>query len=211
MHWSIRNQILVPLIAIQALAVASIAIATATLAARRSERQIIDRLNGVIGALGNASFPYTSSVLARMRGLSGAHFVAETDDGRGPETSFPAGGGGTWALPPSLRSVPTADHLDSLGTSPTVRLGGTRHYAVRLRPSGRPRGSSLVVLYPETNWRQARRDAALPCLLLGAGSLGMMVLVTSWIAHRIGLRVRRLQLRVALIASGDFRDYDPGR
>src|SRR3954454_24877562 len=91
MRWSIRNQLLGPLIAIQALAVMSIAIATATLAARRSERQIIDRLNGVIGALGDASFPYTSSVLSRMRGLSGAHFVAETGEGRGPETSFPDG------------------------------------------------------------------------------------------------------------------------
>ncbi len=60
MRWSIRNQILVPLIAIQAAAVAAIAIATATLAARRSERQIVDRLNGVIDALGDARFPYTA-------------------------------------------------------------------------------------------------------------------------------------------------------
>ena len=57
MRWSIRSQILVPLIAIQAVAVAAIAIATATLAAHRSERQIVDRLNGVIDALGDARFP----------------------------------------------------------------------------------------------------------------------------------------------------------
>ena len=57
MRWSIRNQILVPLIAIQAVAVAAITITTATLAARRSERQIVDRLNGVIDALGHAQFP----------------------------------------------------------------------------------------------------------------------------------------------------------
>ena len=38
---------------------AAITITAATLAARRSERQIIDRLNGVIDTLGHANFPYT--------------------------------------------------------------------------------------------------------------------------------------------------------
>ena len=44
---------------------------------------------------------------------------------------------------------------------------------------------SLLVLYPETTWRQARWEAAMPPLMLGVGSLGMMALITSWIAHRI--------------------------
>jgi hypothetical protein len=76
MRWSIRSQILVPLIAIQAAAVAAITITTAALAARRTGRRIVDRLNGVIDALGDASFPYTAGVLGRMRGLSGAQFAA---------------------------------------------------------------------------------------------------------------------------------------
>ena len=72
MRWSIRNQILIPLIVIQGMTVCAITLAAATLAARRSERQVIDRLNGVVETLGHANFPYTRSVLARMRGLSGA-------------------------------------------------------------------------------------------------------------------------------------------
>ncbi len=59
MLWSIRNQILVPLVAIQAVAVATVAVTAATLAARRSEQQIIGRLNGVIDTLGHSNFPYT--------------------------------------------------------------------------------------------------------------------------------------------------------
>ena len=55
---SIRNQILVPLVAIQAIAVATVAVTAATLAASRSEHQIIDRLSGVIDTLGHANFPY---------------------------------------------------------------------------------------------------------------------------------------------------------
>ena len=76
MRWSIRNQILIPLIGIQAVAVTAATLVTATLAARRSEREIIGRLNDVLDTLGHGSFPYTGSVLAKMRGLSGAHFIA---------------------------------------------------------------------------------------------------------------------------------------
>jgi hypothetical protein len=61
MRWLIRNQILIPLVAIQSVAVTAIAITTATLAARRSERQIIDRLNGVAETVWQANFPYTAS------------------------------------------------------------------------------------------------------------------------------------------------------
>ena len=59
MLWSIRNQILVPLIAIQSAAVATVAVTAATLAARRSEHQIVDRLNSVIDTVGHSNFPYT--------------------------------------------------------------------------------------------------------------------------------------------------------
>jgi signal transduction histidine kinase len=206
MRWSIRNQILIPLIAIQAVAMAATTITTATLAARRSQRQIVDRLNGVIDALGHANFPYTGSVLARMRGLSGAHFVAYAEDGRVTGSSLPNIEG----LPPALRSLPAAGHLDSLGEFPTATLEGKRYVGVSLRLSGGPRGTSLLMLYPEAGWRQARWEATMPPLILGAGSLGVMVLVTSWIAHRIGLRLRRVQRQVARIVDGEFQELPLG-
>jgi signal transduction histidine kinase len=201
MRWSIRNQILVPIIAIQAVAVTAIAVATATLAADRSEREIIARLNGVIGTLGHVNFPYTASVLIKMRGLSGAHFVAFGENGRASETSFANLG----EPPPSLKAIPPA-RLDSLGQSPTVSLDGVGYFAVSL-PS---RDSSLLVLYPQTSWRQARRDAATPPLMLGGVSLVLMVAATSWIAHRISGRIREVQQQVARIAAGDFEGFDPG-
>jgi signal transduction histidine kinase len=207
MRWSIRNQILVPLVAIQALAVTAIAIAAATLASRQSERQIISRLSEVIDTLGHASIPYTAGVLNQMQGLSGAHFVAYADDGRVLETTLPA----FRELPPALRAIPVAAHLDSLGTSPSVLVDGTRYFAIPLRSSAGSRGASLLVLYPETSWGQARWAAALPPLLLGIGSLAMMVLITSWVAHRISTRIRRVQQHVARIASGDLEGFYPGR
>jgi signal transduction histidine kinase len=205
MQWSIRSQILVPLIAIQAVAVAAIAITTATLAARRSEREIVDRLNGVIDALGHASFPYTAGVLDRMRGLSGAHFAAYAEDGRVTASSL----AGLSVLPPELRSLPAAVHIVELGGNPEATLDGTRYLVASLRSAGGPRGASLLVLYPETSWRQARWEAAMPPLMLGAGSLGLMIAATSWVAHRIAGRLSRLQGQVARIVDGDFRELAP--
>ncbi len=167
-RWSIRNQILVPLIAIQVIAVAAIAIATASSAARRSERQIVDRLNGVIAALGDARFPYTANVLARMRGLSGAQFAAYQSDGHVIATSLPDLVG----LPEGIRSLPLTAHVDSLARNPAATFHGTRYLAASLQTSGAARGPSLLVLYPETSWRQAQWEAALPPLLLGAGRSG---------------------------------------
>jgi signal transduction histidine kinase len=206
MRSSIRNQILIPLITIQAMAVAAIAITTAALAARRSERQIIDRLNGVIDTLAHASFPYTAGVLAKMHGLSGAEFILCGTDGRVTETSFPILNGS-----PPLQSIPAASRLDTLGDSPATVVNGISYFALRVQTPGSPGGSSLVVLYPETSWRQARWEAALPSLLLGIGSLGVLVIITGWVAQSISARIRRLERQVARIAEGDFRELDLDR
>ena len=50
----------------------------------------------------------------------------------------------------------------------------------------------------------------MPPLALGLGSLGLVVAVTSWIAHRISGRIRELQQQVARIAAGDFEGFEPG-
>jgi signal transduction histidine kinase len=207
MRWSIRNQILIPLVGFQAIAVTAIALITATLAAARSERQIIDRLNGVIDALGHASFPYTASVLSKMRGLSGAEFIAYTDDGRASESSFET----LPDIPRAPQSIPPATRLVTLRDSPTVALRGLRYFTVLVRPATSPRGVSLLVLYPEASLRQAHWEAALPSLLLGGGSLGVMALITTWIAHRISARLRGVERQVALIAEGDFQELRLGR
>lgn len=206
MRPSIRNQILVPLIAIQVATVCAISAATAALAARRSERQVMDRLRGVIEAVGHGNFPYTGSVLARMRGLSGAEFAVHDDDGNVMASTLPA----LRDRPTALSPASTNARIDTLGESPMLELGGVRYLAVTLRPPSGSPGPSLLVLYPESSWRQARREAATVPLLLGTSSLGLMVTVTSWIAIRLGRRIRALGLEVARIADGDFGGLDTG-
>ncbi|RUL85369.1 sensor histidine kinase [Tautonia sociabilis] len=208
MRRSIRAQILIPIILIQAVTVGAITLATATLAARRAERQVVDRLAGVVESLGRANFPYTPGVLALMRGLSGAEFVAYAADGRPSASSVP----GSRGRLPSLGTLPAeATRLDAIGEAPTVRLGEGSYLAVLLPASGRGGAESLLVLYPESSWRQARREAASPPLLLGGGALAVMAAVSGWVAHRIGGRIRRVERQVARIAAGEFEGLDPGR
>jgi signal transduction histidine kinase len=206
MLWSIRNQIVIPLIAIQGFAVAGVAVTAATLAARRSENQIIDRLNGVTDALGHSNFPYTHSVLIKMRGLSGAHFAVLTKDGQVSDATLPTLTG----LPPAVQIGRTMDHIDSLSESSTLLLDGIRYFAVPLRRLDGLNGSTLLMLYPETTWRRARWEAAIPSLAVGLGTIGLMAAVTGWIAHRISGRIRDVQRQVARIAAGDFEGFDPG-
>jgi signal transduction histidine kinase len=205
MRLSLRDQILIPLLAIQAIAVTAITIATVTIAAGRSEREIVARLNGVIDTLGHANIPYTASVLGQMRGLSGAHFAVVADDGRVIDATLP----GLAALPPSDPAIRPMDRLRSLVESPVLVVEGTRYFALPLKREGRRHPSSLLVLYPETSWRQARQEAATLPLVLGLGTIGLMAAVTGWIAHRIGARIRRVQQQVAGIAGGDFEQFEP--
>jgi signal transduction histidine kinase len=204
MRWSIRNQILIPLIGIQAVAVTAATLATAALAARRSERAIVDRLTDVVDTLERANIPHTASVLSKMRGLSGAHFVASTPDGKLAETSLP----GLKDIPPSLVSLAPTFRIHALHDLPAVTITGARYIAVSVRVPPDPRTGPLFVLYPETSWRLARWEAAMPPLLLGVGSLGAMALVTSWMAHRISGRIRRVKDQVSAISWGDFRELE---
>ena len=208
MRWSIRNQILLPLIGIQAIAVTAATVTTATVGRRAGANVKSSAGSTMCWARSSTGVSLTrASVLAKMRGLSGAHFIAWgagwTGDGNQPADA------GTTCPSRSARCQPRCTWLArGIAINPVweARVISRCRSARRCRP----RGGSLVVLYPETSWRQARREAAMPALLLGVGSLGAMVLVTSWIAHRMSSRIRRVQQQVAGIAAGDFRELDPG-
>lgn len=206
MRWSIRNQILLPIVTIQAVAVAAIALTTATLSARRSQEQIVDRLNGVVEALARSSFPFTAAVLERMHGLSGAHYFAYDAAGAPVASSM----GALTGRAPDLAGVPRAARVATLEGLPVLRLGAERYVAVALRSTVAPSGPTLLILYSEDSLISARREAAWPPLALGAAALGVMVAVTSWIAHRISARIGRVEQQVARIAENDFQELEPG-
>ena len=149
MRHSIRQQVLVPIIAIQTIAIAAITITLVAQAARRTERQILDRLDGVVDALGGSNFPLTDAVLARMHGLSGAQFIAYDLEGRPTAASDP----GLLTGAPALESIAASkqDRPASLSDAPGLSIGGQAHLAVRIGSQSSRSRSALLVLYPEAS------------------------------------------------------------
>ena len=148
-----------------------------------------------------------------MHGLSaGPHFIAYGSDGQPAAASDPE----LAAQPPARSDLPVRvqERFDSLNHSPTLAIRGQDHLAASVRPAqvSTP-GTVLLVLYPESSWREARWDSAQVPLILGAGALALMAAATIWIAHRLSGRVfHHLEHQVARIAKGDFHELvlDPG-
>jgi len=92
-----------------------------------------------------------------------------------------------------------------------VQIGDRRYFAAGLRRVS-PRGveQSLVALYPEDQLLTARREAALPPLIVGGLTLVAMALVAAWLASRFVRRIHTVQQQVAHIAGGDFREMPSG-
>ena len=114
---------------------------------------------------------------------------------------------------PALGGIPVLgkDALESLSEAPTLEIGGRRHLAVLLGSQSPSSSSGLLVLYPESSWREARWESAQAPLILGAAALVLAAGATTWTARRLSGRIHRLEHQVARIAHGDFRSLEPGR
>ena len=90
MRWSIRQQVLVPIVAIQSLTIAAITIASVALAARRTERQIVERLSGVVEGAGRIPLSLDRGRSGQdAQPLGGARFVAYGPGGQPVAASDP--------------------------------------------------------------------------------------------------------------------------
>ncbi len=205
MNGPIHRQILVPIVAIQTATIAATTAAGVWLAAARDERRNVERLAAVIDVLDRSTFPLTSRVLDQMRGLSGARLVAR--DAAGDVVA--ASDAGLAANAPSGVDVPVLHPpaFQSPRQWPTLVVDGSPHYAARLPAAA---GATLLVLYPESNWRAALWDVAAAPVALGLAAIALTALATRWFAERVGRRVHRLRGRVARIAEGDFDEIEPG-
>lgn len=202
----IRDQILFPFLAVVVLSVAALSASTAYQAAGRSEERTTAQLRAVVETLTQTSVPYTDSVLQKMRGLSGAHFVACAGaDMRVIASTLPERG----RLPDQMTHE-TADDLAGLSSLPTVTFYDVDYFVTRLRARGNPTVDSLLILYPRDTWSRDRWAAALPPLLVGVAAVMLTTAVSTWLAQRFSGRLRELQRRVSGIAGGDFRQIPVG-
>src|SRR5205809_6930982 len=72
MRWPIRNQILVPLLAVAIVSLTAVGAINTVLTERRTCAYVEQQLRQVIGVLTTSSFPLTDTVLRQMRELSNA-------------------------------------------------------------------------------------------------------------------------------------------
>ena len=164
MRWPIRNQILVPFVAILLVAVAVTSLSAAFLAARRSERTTVAQLNQVIDTLGRTNFPYSKNVLLQMRGLSGAEFVALDADDNVLDATLPRSEL-TGRLPHTL---PNRGDLETLAGHATIELGGKRFLVAAVAPPNLARARKLLGWEPppgtlksrQTRWATESRSTA---------------------------------------------------
>ena len=142
-----------------------------------------------------------------MRGLSGAHFAVFTSDGRVTDSTLPA------LIARACGSSGRADRLGARFAGRITDSAAGRHPVFRCAaqdPRCGPMTARCWCFIPRPVGGRRRWEAATPPLAVGLGTLGLMAAVTSWIAHRISGRIRRVQQQVARIAAGDFEGFDPG-
>lgn len=197
---TIRNQILVPFATTVILAVATIAISAAWFSAQRSERATLRQLSNIVRTLSNTTLTYTGPILEKMQGLSGAEFVALSPTRQVVAATVPVND----EMLAEARTAPLITAGRSFSELSSLVNGETRYFTARLRADGGANVGSLLVLYPEASWREARWEAAWPPLVIGGVTMLLVVAISVWLAHRISSRVQSVQHLLAEIACGRF-------
>ena len=207
MRYPIRFQILIPFSGAVMLAVAVIALTSAWLAARRSERQALQQLNSVLQTLETMSLTYSPSILDKMHGLSGAEFASVSHDGKIIASTIPLEG----SVADLALSAPLIREGRSFSEFPSIAAGDSSYFAARLRTDGVSNVTTLVILYPEDSWREVRWSAAWPPLLIGLITLPVMAVIAALLAQRISSRIQTVERLLGEIADGRSHDVpSPG-
>jgi signal transduction histidine kinase len=199
MRWSIRFQLLVPLLLLL-IGVAGITAWTAWASARHAWQQTEAHVQSVARTLGEARFPLTQKVLEQARGLSGAEYVFVTLDGRHVSTLDDEE---NVTLPESA----LADDWQMLHLNAPVLLNRESYFCsgIRLSPPRSATTGTLYILYPEALWKDVLNEAVRPSFVVG-GSVGLaaVVLAVFW-SGRLSRRLGVLEQQTGRIAAGDFR------
>ena len=207
MRWSIRNQILLPFVLIQAVAITVLSALLASQAIQTAIQQAVGRLGAVVQALGNAQFPLHETILAQMKGLSAADFVTADGSGRLIATT----------LDPIIAAeilnrtdMPEANSFTGpISEFIPVTVGQERFLVGHANIRKSSNAAELLVLVPEQKWNAVSQATIWPPLLTGAGTLLVMISISVLISGRFAARIRRLQGHVQRIAAGHFAESIP--
>ena len=201
MRWPIRNQILLPLLAVAILSLTAVGAINTVLTERRTREHVEQQLRQVIEVLTNSSFPLTDSVLRQMRELSNADYVLIDPAGETVASTLPK----TEPLPDQTVTV----NIQDVQLGPSVEVGGRWYFHTPVKLPGNSdagRDGILHVLFPQDEYRKAWRQAFMPSFAVGAVTSLVVAGVACSLANRMGRSITRLRGEVLRIARGDFRE-----
>lgn len=198
---SIQRQIVGPVTGMLALTVVIVSLLCAYLSTRELERSLVAQIERLTRIMSESSFPLSSNVLARMRELSGAHFVIWDKVGRVAATTF-----GNQELVEELRPhLHTHANKGEIANSPAIRLDGEQ-YLVKVTRHEFPSLEFVMVLYPRSDLTQAQWRATTIPLFIGLGGVLVVMGMMRAVAMNLTSRLEEVRNRVADIADGDFRE-----
>src|SRR4051794_27555072 len=152
MRWSIRYQLLIPLLTLL-LGVVGMSIWAALASAGRARHQLDTQVRDIVRTVNQSRFPLTENVLHQMKGFSRADYLlvrGANDPSRHHWTTLDAA---DVRLP-----LPAADgdNWQKLSLDLRVTVGGEAYLCNGVRLHRHPNeGSILYILYPESLWRDA--------------------------------------------------------
>src|SRR5215213_3174512 len=120
MRWPIRNQILVPILAVAIVGLTAVGAINTVLTERRTCAHVEQQLRQVIGVLTTSSFPLTNTVLRQMRDLSSAEFVLA--DAQGAITAS------TLAEDESIPAQPFTMKVEDVHLGPSAEIAGRWYF-----------------------------------------------------------------------------------
>ncbi|GAB6165683.1 HAMP domain-containing sensor histidine kinase [Thermostilla marina] len=199
MRWSIRHQLLLPMLGITIIPMILLVLVCGFLATRELQQQDALQVGRLGETLASAEFPLTKHVLLQLKGLSGAEYVLADRHGNVIDATFDA---------EQLRHFPDRffSHPDRWAQDEFNRgvLLDDVDFRVRAIPRTRRgrRDEVLWVFYPQDRAQPLMRGlvwglvfAALPAALLAA-------LASAWLAGRFRKRIGRLSSQTRQIAEG---------
>ncbi len=201
MRWPIRNQILVPVLAVAIISLTAVGAINTVLAGRRTCAYVEQQLRQVIGVLTTSSFPLTDTVLRQMRELSNADFVLMDPAGETVASTLPKH--------ETLPAQAVTPNIHEVHLGPSIQLAGRWYFHTPVKLPERAdagRRGILHVLFPQDEYRKAWWQAFVPSFAVGAVTALAVAAVACSLANRMGRSIARLRGEVLRIAHGDFRE-----
>jgi signal transduction histidine kinase len=193
---SLRLRLLLPIIATALLAAVAVAIASNSWGGIWAERELEDRYDAIRLTLKQANYPLNSVVLDSLAQLTRAELIGLD---REKKTVYSTVQDDTGNLISIQDTTP--------GSVTRIRQETYRVFCFPMvrRPSRQDPVESVAVLFGESQIKASRRRALLLPMVTGLSTIIALTTITYVLASRLVTRIRRLQLHVESVASGDFK------